>query len=668
MVAVEASIQAVDQAVPNGAASALDRIRTRLLDLTNRNRLLNFRHPKASCLRAVDVAIDPIYLRLRDGERVTVVPVPEPELDGEPPSAQDQAARLGWNISLDLDSSGNRGGRFLPALYYQTHLDALARKMAAAAKTAIEESGMNMLYLIFGFLEWFESDDSNQSHLAPLVAFPVTIDRVKGKTANGGAFEVVLEHSGDDVGPNLCLIEKMQREFGIELPQMEDDETPEAFFGRLQDSVKAKRKWRIRRQITLSLLSFGKLLMYRDLNPASWPADESIAAHPLVKALLEGSRQGRVERAEEFNIDDPELESEVPELIRDADSSQHSALIHALSGRNLVLEGPPGTGKSQTITNLIAAALARGKTVLFVAEKLAALQVVRDRLDQAGLGTFCLEVHSHKTKKGALIQDLARRHEARGTFADPLDLDRQLALVKEKKQLLSEYAALVNRTIQPLQATVFDIFWARDRCGQLIGDQQSCLTAVILPAVVQFTKTELVQSEQFLAIYAAHLDLILAGDSRIEQHPWSWLDRPLTFQEEEATLGLLADFLAEARRVDRCRFNLADVTGIEFSASAEHVARARSIVKALPAPGAQVSSDLLSKCRFEANRKGFATFVGLVKRYQTNISKLHSFVGDSANSLVGSDIEQLSQKVESLRELGVLGLLSKLAERGRDRP
>jgi hypothetical protein len=175
------------------------------------------------------------------------------------------------------------------------------------------------------------------------------------------------------------------------------------------------------------------------------PAEKNIAKHPLVKELFEGTKNPEVNLAEEFPIDAPEIKRDVPQLIRDADSSQHSALIHALRGQNLVIEGPPGTGKSQTITNLIAAVLARGKTVLFVAEKLAALEVVRKRLDDVGLGVFCLEVHSHKTKKGALLNDLAHRHTLRGSFKEPRDLERHLTVVEQKKQVLTQYASLSTK-------------------------------------------------------------------------------------------------------------------------------------------------------------------------------------------------------------------------------
>src|SRR5262249_33539588 len=271
-----------------------------------------------------------------------------------------------------------------------------------------------------------------------------------------------------------------------------------------------KKRWSIRRQITLALLSFGKLLMYRDLDPKTWPSDQTITSHPVVRELFEGSKNPKITLAEEYPIDDPELKEDIPHLILDADSSQHSALVHALRGQSLVIEGPPGTGKSQTITNLIAASLAKGKTILFVSEKLAALEVVRRRLDDAGLGIFCLEVHSHKTKKGALLNDLAQRQSMHGAFKDPRDLDRHIAIAEEKKRLLTRYAALINKSVEPFSATVFEILWARDRCGQDIATHRERLGHVVLPVVVRFTRTQFTQTEQFLSVFAQHLTTVIA--------------------------------------------------------------------------------------------------------------------------------------------------------------
>ena len=161
----------------------------------------------SSALRLIEV-----YLGLRDNEKVAFVPVPEPDLDiGDLPNEKDYAEELGWSTSFDLESSSPRGDSVLVSvLHYPERLDALSRKIGSAAKTAIEESGTNMLHLVFGFLEWYESNDSKQAHFAPLVTLPVTLERTNGR---GKAMESVLEYSGEDVESNLSLAEKMRRDW-----------------------------------------------------------------------------------------------------------------------------------------------------------------------------------------------------------------------------------------------------------------------------------------------------------------------------------------------------------------------------------------------------------------------------------------------------------------------
>src|SRR6202035_207221 len=146
---------------------------------------------------------------------------------------------------------------------------------------------------------------------------------------------------------------------------------------------------------------------------------------------------------------------------------------------------------------------------------------------------FCLEVHSHKTKKGALLNDIAQRHQMRGSFKDPRDLDGHLSVVEEKKGLLTRYAALINTTVEPFGSTVFEILWARDRCGQDTAAHQDRLAQIILPVVARFTRAQFTQVEQFLSVYAQHLAAVLAACNSIERHPWSWISNPLGFEEED---------------------------------------------------------------------------------------------------------------------------------------
>jgi very-short-patch-repair endonuclease len=658
-----ASRQPTEQPAPSISADfltgstlvGLERIRTRLLDLTKRNKLLNFRHSNALSLRVVNVSVDAVYRRLRDNERLAFLPVPEPDIgEGETPSAKDYADKLGWNTSLDLDeASADNEARSLPVLHYQEQLDTISRKIASAANTAIEESGTNMLHLVFGFLEWYESEDSQQPRIAPLITLPVIIERIGGK---GKALQATLEYSGEDVEANLSLVERLRQDFGLEIPVLDDDDTPDRYFEKFEEILKLKKRWSMRRQITLALLSFGKLLMYRDLNPKTWPSDQTITSHPVVRELFEGSKNPKITLAEEYPIDDPELKEDIPHIILDADSSQHSALVHALRGQSLVIEGPPGTGKSQTITNLIAASLAKGKTILFVSEKLAALEVVRRRLDDAGLGIFCLEVHSHKTKKGALLNDLAQRLKMRGHFKDPRDIDYYLSVVHEKKRLLTQYASLINKTIEPFKATVFEIVWARDRYGQDIATaNRQHLGEIILPVVVQYTQKQFREMEQFLGVYEQHLTAVLTLCKSIDQHPWAWITKPLGFEEEQRVLGLLGEFVASVRKADECCKHLQDAAGITLPQTPHGFEDASRTLAVLPNSGVPLIEDLLVPCQTATNRGKLAEFIGHVESFRRGYEHLSASASNVSSLLDVQTGDKLSSALESLREWGLEG-------------
>jgi len=606
-----------------GTAAGLEKLRARLLDLTNRNRLLNFRHSSASSLRIVDADLNAVFARLMSGEDVPFRHVPEPDSSTEPeidgvdenasatkPLAADQAESLGWHTSYDLNTPSvhNAASQSLPVLLYVEDLETKTRKIGSAAKTAIEESGTNMLYLTLGFLEWYESDDSRQAHLAPLLTVPVALNR---QGAKGRAFESSIEYSGDDFETNLSLVEKMRRDFAIDIPAVEEEDTPETYFSRFEPIFNQKKRWRIRRHISLSLLSFGKLLMYRDLDVKLWPG---IGKHPLVTELFEGRKHETIVHAEEHLIDAPEIKHEVPFLIVDADSSQHSALIDAMRGQNLVIEGPPGTGKSQTITNLIAAALTNGKTVLFVSEKLAALEVVRRRLDEAGLGIFCLELHSHKTRKDSLLNDLATRLKAQGSFRDRQELDQHLSIVEQKKRLLTQYVTLINKELQPLKATLFEVFWARDRAYQELPFDRALVEKVLLPTVIQFTRTHVTQTEQFLSVYAQHLVGVLRTCLRLDQHAWAWVDAALSFGDQERICDFLASFISSAREVSAVRQALTDTAGISLTDSVQGLASAGDILAALPEAGEPLPPHILAPCRDARVRTAILEFTDAVEK------------------------------------------------------
>ncbi len=536
----------------------LENVRTRLLDLTLANRLLHFRHTKRSALRVVDELPDVLWARLlREGDELLFLPVPEPPVSEDPavkrPAPRDHAETLGVATDFDLPvpppddakpKASHRDNK-VQTLLYPSDLETTLRTLTSAARSAVDETGTNMLHLVFGFLEWNEREHPDKKLLAPLLTLPVTLRRgdVDPRTRT---YRFHVSHSGEDVATNVSLQEKMRRDFGVEIPPLNEDETPEAYFPRVAQAVSPVEGWCVRRQITLCLLSFGKQLMFRDLDPERWPEGAGPLQHPRVRELFEGTERTPYDVSHEYPLDDASVVPDLPPIVVDADSSQHSALVDVLRGRNLVIQGPPGTGKSQTIANLLAAAMVRGKTVLFIAEKLAALEVVRRRLDQVGLGHFCLELHSHKTQKHRLLKDLALRLEARGTFEDAQGLDDKLALLADTRAVLTAHAERIHAPASKLGWTVFDVLWGRALRSVELAELLPEVKDTEFPDPSDWTLATLEATKTSVEAFAAHLLSIRARAPRWIDHPWAGMRRPPEPADERRIFDLLGHLREKA--------------------------------------------------------------------------------------------------------------------------
>ena len=226
----------------------------------------------------------------------------------------------------------------------------------------------------------------------------------------GGTDGYLLRGRDDEIVSNISLREKLKSNFDINLPDVPDDDQwkPSTYYKAVTREIRRQQRWRVDAEaIGLGFFTFSKFLMWRDLHPASWP-NNALLDHPLVNVLL--GQGSEFESFPPLVPDDEPIDQRIDiskcTHVVDADSSQAIVIEEARAGRNLVVQGPPGTGKSQTITNAIASAVHSGKTVLFVAEKTAALEVVHDRLRKAGLGALCLEIHSRKANKRAVLKSL----------------------------------------------------------------------------------------------------------------------------------------------------------------------------------------------------------------------------------------------------------------------
>lgn len=610
----------------------LEDLRKRLLDLTKRNKLLNFKHgsksgrKSGSSLRVVDELPDELFRRLtKDEARLTFKPVPEPEpLTQHPPStentqtlfpaqaspqdsapnvsqrigAKEYAAQLGISTSYDLPQptdiqNSKHFDKYIQTLHYPEELESVLRRISGNARTALEESGSNMLYLVFGFLEWYESADSSEPLLAPLVTLPVELTRHKPSRVLGGMYEFTIEHTGEDLLTNLSLVERMKRDFALSIPLLQDNDSPETYFEKFSNILKTQPRWRIRRQITLTLLHFGKLLMFLDLDPAK---NQSLLNHPRVAEFLGG--QPRLEESsygDVYDLDDPALENEVPPIVCEADSSQHSALIDALRGKNLVIEGPPGTGKSQTITNLVAAALMQGKKVLFVSEKLAALEVVRRRLDMVGLGDFCLELHSHRTKKDQLLKDLHQRMQKQRSFKECEAIRDKLQSHERHKRELIDYVNIMSKPFGALRKNVFEIFWSRERSLQAAPWAAKLASSLALSNAEEITPSEQEDQRLLVDIYQQHLAAILEKYPTVSAHPLAAIQNTsLTFFQESQVREKLSGLQRSLDALTNALHSVVTTTGISVSPTRSRIDTLCQLLPLLPQPTGKESIGLLS--------------------------------------------------------------------------
>ncbi len=668
------SIRLPEEFLAGDTVAGLERLRTRLLDLTGKNRLLNFRHPGRSCLRVVGCPPDEIFGRLLRGQKLFFKPVPEPRRedyvpDHQKPTAVEYAARLNVPTSYELpDSPGDSSahhGQSLQTLLYASDLDTLARRLGNSARTSIEESGTNMLYLALGFPEWFDAEDSDELRHAPLLVIPTNL--VREKSTQGGAVRNCLEYTGEDLAINLCLVEKLRQDFSLELPTWEEEDTPEVYFSRVQRILVHTPQWKLRKWGTVCLLYFGKLLMYLDLNPKRWPSGHELHKHSTIVELFEGLKGGPTNPADEYDIDSPSLSHQLPEIIFDADSSQHSALIDAIGGKNLVIEGPPGTGKSQTITNLIAASLVRGKTVLFVSEKLAALEVVRRRLDEAGLGIFCLELHSHKTQKQQLLKELQERLKLRRQFAQPEELEHKLKILQKNKQTLIEYVSLINSKFGNLSHTLFDIIWAREGLRRKVRFDLRLVEEIVLDKPDLLSPTEFEMRRQELEIYARHAASILRSYSSIQAHPWCGVSNSeMTYSDEQQLLGLLQRITESGSAVEALLREFSHVIGVASEHSLAVVYAFCDLQNELPRPTGTEISALLPQLRLKKVREVIKGFVNEIDSYRHEMQELKpSFdslphLDEQLRNRLASAVERASQlslterDTPSLRELASL--------------
>lgn len=676
----------------------LERMRLRLLDLTARNRLLNFRHTKKGALRVVDELPDQLFAALLDGKELRFQAVPRPrglpqiveDEDDAPllnsadggssrasvfekpivkyPTAKETADAIGIASSFELpvpqrsgDAAARHTDREIQTLHYPEELEAILRSISSAARLAIEETGTNMLFLVAGFLEWYESADSKQARHSPLLLLPVSINREAADSATG-TYRYSIRYSSEDIQTNISLQERLRRDFAIDVPDVQDGQAPEEYFRKLKPILAGRPEWKLHRWVSLTLLSFGKLLMYRDLDPKTWPVRASPAEHERIREFFQGIQRTEHSFATEHKIDDPAMQSRVPAIVDNADSSQHSALVDAMDGKNLVIEGPPGTGKSQTISNLIAAALTKGKTILFVSEKLAALEVVRHRLDKVGLGEFCLELHSHKTQKRMLLDDVSRRLERYRKHPPPSAVEERKRILERDRKALTDYAEMVNKPFGRAGRPLHDAIWRAQRTRSALRCDPARLERVVLEGVKELGLEEIDDRRQSVARYSVQLAEQVSIEGEFSLHPWRGLtNASLTFLDVDRVSDLanqaqraVVELIETITRVND------ELQGAASAASPDALDELVKAIARLPRSADGLLDGLLPRLKDPQVRRDLVGFIDLVRRYRDLRQTLERLapgavpLSERNRLLAGALLDEASKLAQGATNVGAL--------------
>jgi len=480
-----------------GLNQLLEEARKKLVETGTRNRLIhvNRDNKRANSLKIINERADDVFDLLKSkGRKMRFLA-----------TGKDKHAAADEDEILLLEEIAEDAGGFDEARYTDNQLetplgpDAQQKRLlrlAKDARTAEEEQGINILFLAIGFLTWLEDKSSAVKREAPLILLPVDLKR----NERTSTYEVVWR--GDDIITNLPLQERLRQDFGINLPEIEADEdgwTPSHYFNQVREVIANKERWCIDNDgMELGFFSFAKLLMLRDLDPTAW-GEVGLHSSPLIEGLLRSGFENETPLFDKnAKLDDMLEPADIVQVV-DADSSQTKVIEEVRKGRNLVVQGPPGTGKSQTITNIIAAAVHDGKTVLFVAEKMAALLVVHSRLQKSGLASACLELHSRAANKKAVLQEIDRTLKAGSAVPNMPERPERL---KQLRDQLNTIEKMLHSNVGGIDSSPFNAMAVMSKMAG-IGAPPPTLT---VPNLASAPQVKLEKAKQLLKDYATLKD------------------------------------------------------------------------------------------------------------------------------------------------------------------
>jgi hypothetical protein len=530
------------------------RWKEKLLDLTLRNRLLNFKPDQKAALQLTVPDLELLENNVFANKSFELLPRPTAGLFDE---RDPTLARRRTQETTDKALLDDLRRCVVHSRHCADELWTRARHLDREARTALEEGGATVLYLAIGFLRWFEDATAQEPRLAPLLLYPIELAfDARGRRAK-------MRRLSDDPILNVTLVEKLRRDHAADVRDLEtlpmadsaDDDgvAVRELLRRFRVAVQHIPRWEVLEEAHVGLFHFTKFLMWKDLDDNA----EAFLKNPVVLRIASREpvalEQNPSVQPEQVGRMHP---AELPTVL-DADSTQLAAVASALDGQSFVLQGPPGTGKSQTIANLIAAALARHRTVLFVSEKMAALEVVHRRLRDVGLGDFCLELHSHKANKKEVVASLKTALEHAGRTREDGWQSRGDSLLQARQQL----DAYVDALHRP-GALGLGVFDARNRILELADVQEEKIAPERAAALDVDSFRRLRQASDEFAAAAASVE-------PVHEHPYRDSRRTQwTVGVEEQLSHALAQAREHARTWEAVRSRLSSELGLGVLSSA----------------------------------------------------------------------------------------------------
>lgn len=477
----------------------------KLLDFSLRNNLINIRLGRR-VIPFISFEIDHLEDHLQAGENYQILPSPaKSKIEPGETGLYDSSL---WKGNLEKLVISELRNKKLRSYLTESELQNSLKFVYRTSRTAIEENGANSLFLVLGVLKWYESSKSVKPRFAPILLLPVDIVR------RGGLSGYIIRTRDEEIILNITLVELLKQQFNVNLsglnPLPKDDSGVDLkkIFATIRTCIRNMKGWDVVEESMLGLFSFNKFVMWNDIHTNAGKMKENAIIASLMENRIQWQDTAPEIDAREIDKNLEPINFAIPV---DVDSSQLEAVIESGEGKSFILHGPPGTGKSQTITNMIANALYKGKRVLFVAEKMAALSVVQNRLTKIGLDPFCLEIHSNKVTKSHFLAQLQKAIEVIH-IQSPAEFESTSKQLFERRRKLIDYMEALHHS----HASGFSLYDCITHYLSIQGDELS-IDFSLLPAITKNQLTDFCEKIQ-------ELDTVFQITGHPQDHPLKGLE------------------------------------------------------------------------------------------------------------------------------------------------